>query len=345
MKKLLNTLYVTTKDAYLHRQGETVVVKVGEQERIRVPIHNLESIICFGPMTCSTPLMELCGTRNVHLAFFSEHGTFYARVEGPVHGNVLLRKQQFAKAADAAFRTDLARTFVLAKLANCRTVLLRAARERDPAEEEGRKEIQRAAADLAQIARRLQGPVDLDILRGMEGEAARTYFGVFDHMIVAQKDEFVFRARSRRPPLDNVNAMLSFVYAVLGHDVQSALEGVGLDPCVGFLHADRPGRPSLALDLLEEFRPFLADRLVLTLINRQQVRAKGFERAPSGAVTMDEETRKTLLSAYQKRKQEEITHPFLNESVPVGLLPHVQAMLLARFLRGELGTYPPFYWK
>lgn len=343
MKKLLNTLYVTTKDAYLHRQGETVVVKVEGEERIRVPIHNLESIVCFGPMTCSTPLMELCGTRNVHLAFFSEHGKFYARVEGPAHGNVLLRKQQFAKAADTAFRASLARTFVLAKLANCRNVLLRAAREREDADDVA--EIRRAAADLAQIARGLERSLDLDVLRGTEGEAARTYFGVFNHLIISQKEDFVFNLRSRRPPLDNVNAMLSFAYVVLGHDIQSALHGVGLDPCVGFLHADRPGRPSLALDLLEEFRPFLADRLVLTLINRQQVRAKGFEKAPSGAVTMDEETRKILLSAYQKRKQEEISHPFLNESVPLGLLPHIQAMLLARFLRGELDAYPAFYWK
>lgn len=343
MKKLLNTLYVTTNDAYLHRQGETVVVKVGGEEKLRIPIHNLESIVCFGSMTCSTPLMELCGTRNVHLAFFSEHGRFYGRVEGPVHGNVLLRKQQFAKAAESAFCTSLARTFVLGKLANCRNVLLRAAREQGDAGDG--PEIRRAAADLAEIADRLRGPVDLDELRGMEGEAARIYFGVFNHLIVAQKDDFVFNSRSRRPPLDNVNAMLSFMYVVLGHDVQSALQGVGLDPCVGFLHADRPGRPSLALDLLEEFRPFLADRLVLTLINRQQVRAKGFEKAPSGAVTMDEETRKTLLSAYQKRKQEEINHPFLNESVSLGILPHVQAMLLARFLRGEMDAYPAFYWK
>ncbi len=343
MKRLLNTLYVTAKDAYLHRQGETVVVRVEGEERIRVPVHNLESIVCFGPMTCSTPLMELCGERNVHLAFFSEHGRFYARVEGPVHGNVLLRKQQFAKAADSSLRASLARAFVLAKLANCRNVLLRGTRELEDPDDGA--EMRRAADDLAQIARGLRNPVDLEVLRGMEGEAARTYFRVFDHLILAQKEDFVFSSRSRRPPLDNVNAMLSFAYAVLGHDVRSALEGVGLDPCVGFLHADRPGRPSLALDLLEEFRPLLADRLVLTLINRRQVRATGFQRTPSGAVAMDEETRKTLLSAYQKRKQEEITHPFLEEAVLLGLLPHIQSMLLARFLRGDLEAYPAFYWK
>ncbi|MGE5571692.1 MAG: type I-C CRISPR-associated endonuclease Cas1c [Bacteroidota bacterium] len=343
MKKLLNTLYVTTSDAYLHRHGETVVVKVGGEEKLRIPIHNLESIVCFGPMTCSTPLMELCGERNVHLAFFSEHGRFYGRVEGHIHGNVLLRKEQFAKSADDAFAATLARAFVLAKLANCRNVLLRAAREQG--EGGNVEEIRRAAAELAEMAGRLRSPVPLEQLRGIEGEAARLYFSVFNHLIVAQKGDFVFSSRSRRPPLDNVNAMLSFVYVVLGHDIQSALLGVGLDPYVGFLHADRPGRPSLALDLLEEFRPVLGDRLVLTLINRQQVKAKGFEKTPSGAVIMDEETRKTLLSAYQKRKQEEISHPFIGESVPLGLLPHVQAMLLARFLRGEMDAYPAFVWK
>lgn len=343
MKKLLNTLYVTTSDAYLHRHGETVVVKVGGEERLRVPIHNLESVVCFGPMTCSTPLMELCGERNVQLAFFSQHGRLYGRVEGPIRGNVLLRKRQFAKAADGAFAAAVARSFVLAKLANCRNVLLRAAREHG----EGATvdEIRGAAVNIARVAERLREPVPLEQLRGIEGESARLYFSVFDHLIVAQKDSFVFRTRSRRPPLDNVNAMLGFTYMLLSHDVQSALLGVGLDPYVGFLHADRPGRPSLALDLLEEFRPFLGDRLVLTLINRQQVKCRGFEKTPSGAVSMDEETRKTLLAAYQKRKQEQISHPFIGESVPLGLLPHVQAMLLARFIRGEMDAYPAFVWK
>lgn len=343
MKKLLNTLYVTTGDAYLHRHGETVVVRVGGEERLRVPIHNLESVVCFGPMTCSTPLMELCGERGVHLAFFSEHGRLYGRVEGPIRGNVLLRKRQFAKAADGASATIVARAFVIAKLANCRNVLLRASREQGEGTEVD--DVRRAASSIARVAERLREPVPLDQLRGIEGESARLYFSVFDHLIVTQKEAFAFHSRSRRPPLDNVNAMLGFTYTLLSHDVQSALMGVGLDPYVGFLHADRPGRPSLALDLLEEFRPFLGDRLVLTLINRQQVKPKGFERTPSGAVVMDEETRKTLLTAYQKRKQEQITHPFIDESVPIGLLPHVQAMLLARFIRGDLEAYPAFVWK
>lgn len=343
MKKLLNTLYVTSDDAYLFQQGDTVVVKVNGEERIRVPIHTLESIVCFGPTTCSTPLMELCGERNVHLAFFGKYGRFYARVEGPVHGNILLRKEQFRRAEDISARTDLARVFVLAKVANCRNVLLRAGRELTDGQ--GVQEIQRAAGELAQIAMKLQAEPDISALRGLEGEAARKYFSVFDNLIVAQKKDFVFSCRSRRPPLDNVNAMLSFAYALLAHDVSSALQGVGLDPALGFLHADRPGRPSLALDLMEEFRPFLADRLVLSLINRQQVKRSGFSRTLAGAVNMSEETRKTLLEAYQKRKQEEVIHPFLGERVPLGLLPHAQAMLLARYLRGDLDAYPAFYWR
>lgn len=345
MKKLLNTLYVTTKNAYLHREGETVVVLAGKEERIRVPIHNLESIICFGAMTCSTPLMELCGNRNVHLTFFSEQGRLYGRVEGPIHGNVILRKQQFSRAVDGRFRSNLARTFVLAKLANCRNVLLRAARQSDDEETTELNAIRSASDELRRIARDLQRPTDLEQLLGMEGRAAQIYFGVFNNLIATHNGDFVFQGRSRRPPLDKVNALLSFAYAILGHDIRAALEGVGLDPQVGFLHADRPGRASLALDLLEEFRPFVADRLVLTLINRQQVRARGFTTEPSGAVIMDDDTRKTFLSAYQRRKQEEIIHPFLGETVPIGIMPHIQAMLLARHLRGELEAYPAFYVK
>ncbi len=343
MKKLLNTLYVTSDDAYLFQQGDTVVVKLNGEEKIRVPIHTLESIVCFGPTTCSTPLMALCCERNVHLAFFGKYGRFYARVEGPVHGNVLLRKEQFRRSEDPMCRADVARVFVLAKIANCRNVLLRAGRE--ISDEESVQKIQRAANDLAQIVAELKTRAELPTLRGLEGEAAQKYYSVFNRLIVAQKDDFIFSSRSRRPPLDNVNAMLSFVYVLLAHDVSSALQGVGLDPAVGFLHVDRPGRPSLALDLMEEFRPFLADRLVLTLINRQQVKYTGFEKTITGAVNMDDETRKTILQAYQKRKQEELTHPFLNESVPFGLLPHVQAMLLARHLRGDVDAYPAFYWK
>lgn len=342
MKKLLNTLYITSRDAYLHRQGETVVVKIDGEERIRVPIHNLDSIICFGPMTCSTPLMELCGTRNVHLAFFSEYGKFYARVEGPIHGNVLLRKRQFAVANKPDLCTNLAKSFVLAKMSNSRNVLLRAAREHIATASD---ELKSAAGKLTRVAQTLPDAANISVLRGIEGEAARTYFSVFNHLIVAQKEDFYYSGRSRRPPLDNVNAMLSFVYTILGNDVRSALQGVGLDPAVGFFHADRPGRASLALDVLEEFRAYLADRLVLTLINRQQVKSSGFRKSPSGSVLMDDETRKLLLSTYQKRKQEEIQHPFLNENVPLGLLPHVQALLLARYLRGDLDAYPAFCWK
>lgn len=343
MKKLLNTLYVTSSEAYLHRQGETVVVKIDGEEKIRVPIHNLDSIICFGPMTCSTPLMELCGTRNVHLAFFSEYGKFCARVEGPIHGNVLLRKKQFAAANQPDLCTGLSKSFVLAKISNSRNVLMRAAREQGDTVVGG--ELKNASDKMGRIAQNLVIADNVSTLRGIEGDAARTYFGVFNHLIVAQKDHFYYHTRSRRPPMDNVNAMLSFIYTILANDVRSALQGVGLDPAVGFLHADRPGRASLALDVMEELRAYLGDRLVLTLINRQQVKDKGFRKSASGSVIMDDETRKTLLSAYQKRKQEEIQHPFLEESVPLGLLPHVQALLMARFLRGDLDAYPAFCWK
>jgi CRISPR-associated protein Cas1 len=343
VKKLLNTLYITSHDAYLHRQGETVVVKVDGEEKIRVPIHNLDSIVCFGPMTCSTPLMELCGARNVHLAFYSEYGKFYARVEGPIHGNVLLRKKQFAVANQPNLCTNLAKSFVLAKLSNSRNVLLRAAREHS--DKTASAELKNAAEKLSRIAQILPTAANVSILRGIEGEAARIYFSVFNHLIVAQKEEFCYGGRSRRPPMDNVNAMLSFIYTILAHDVRSALQGVGLDPAVGFFHADRPGRPSLALDVMEELRAYLADRLVLTLINRQQVKGSGFRKSASGSVTMNDETRKLLLSTYQKRKQEEIQHPFLNEKVSLGLLPHVQALLLARYLRGDLDAYPAFCWK
>jgi CRISPR-associated protein Cas1 len=287
--------------------------------------------------------MGLCAERNVGISFLSERGRFWARVEGPVSGNVLLRREQYRRADDAVASSELARAIVVAKIANCRTVLLRAARERP--EGEGAPELATAADHLAQHLRSLEEPMSLDTVRGKEGDAARMYFGVFDHLITAQREDFFFRERSRRPPLDNMNALLSFLYTLLVHDVRSALEGVGLDPAVGYLHRDRPGRPGLALDMMEELRPFLADRLALSLVNRQQVKGEGFRKTETGAVLMDDETRKEVLVAYQKRKQEEIQHPFLGEKVAVGLLPHCQALLMARCLRGDLDGYPPFIWK
>lgn len=343
MKRLLNTLYITSQGAYLSREGETVLVKVERETKLRIPIHTLDGIICFGQVSCSPPLMQICGERNVTVSFLSEYGRFWARVHGPVSGNVLLRREQYRRADDVSFTAEIARNIVLAKVANCRTVLMRA--QRDHPQSIDIESLNESIRHLARIANHLKEKVSLDTARGYEGEAARAYFDVFDHLIVSNKVDFFFHERSRRPPMDNMNALLSFLYTLLVHDVSSALEGVGLDPAVGYLHRDRPGRPSLALDLMEELRPFFADRLALSIVNRQQVKGKGFRKTESGAVVMDDETRKSVLVAYQKRKQEEIFHPFIKEKLAIGLIPHVQAMLFSRFLRGDIDGYPPFLWR
>lgn len=343
MKKHLNTLYVTTQGAYLSKEGETVVVKVDGEIRLRIPIHTLGGIVCFGNVSCSPFLMGFCAENDVALSYLTEHGRFLAKVQGPVSGNVLLRREQYRKADDLAFSAEVAKCILTGKVANCRAVLQRALR--DHADKINETEVRTAVARLNHQLDFFQHDHPLDYLRGIEGDSAHIYFNVFDHMIVAQKDAFRFDERNRRPPLDNVNCLLSFIYTLLMHDVRSALETVGLDPAVGFLHRDRPGRPGLALDLMEEFRPFIADRLTLSLINLQQVQDKGFKKIESGAVVMNDDTRKTLLVAYQERKQEEITHPFLGEKVMIGMLFHVQALLMARYLRGDLDGYPPFIWK
>jgi CRISP-associated protein Cas1 len=343
MKRLLNTLYVTTPEARLSRDGETIVVRVGDEIKLQVPIHTIGSVVLFGQAYCTPPLLGLCAERNVTVTFLSMYGKFLARVEGPVSGNVLLRREQFRRADDLDFSANVSRNIVIAKIMNSRTVLMRAARE----EENPEKAVilKQAVEEMALQIKGMDGFLTCSTIRGKEGDSARTYFDVFNHLITSQKDKFYFQERNRRPPLDNVNALLSFVYTILAHDVSSALEGAGLDPAVGFLHEDRPGRPGLALDLMEEFRAYLADRLVLNLINLKQVNGDGFVQSETGAVTMDDATRKTVLVEYQKRKQEEITHPFLDEKVPIGLLPHIQAMLFARFLRGDLDGYPPFISK
>ncbi|HOW97087.1 MAG TPA: type I-C CRISPR-associated endonuclease Cas1c [Kiritimatiellia bacterium] len=343
MKKLLNTLFVTTQGAYLCHEGESVLVRVENEVRLRVPIHTIGGIVCFGLVSCSAPLMGLCGERGVRITHLSERGRFHARVEGPVSGNVLLRREQYRRADQPEAASALASSIVIGKIANSRTVLQRAARDHEG--KGGMDDIERVVARLGSLLKELENDIPLDNLRGREGEAANLYFGVFDHLITAQKEDFKFVARSRRPPLDNINALLSFLYTLLVHDASAALETVGLDPQVGYLHALRPGRPALALDMIEEFRPFLADRLALSLVNLRQVQAGGFVKSESGAVVMDDETRKALLLAYQKRKQEEIYHPFIEEDVPVGLLFHVQALLMARHLRGDLDAYPPFLWR
>lgn len=343
MRKLLNTLFVTTQTAYLAKEGETVVVKVEKEIRLRVPIHTIGGIVCFGNITCSPFLMGFCAERDVAISFLTEQGRFLARIQGPVSGNVLLRREQYRRADDLNVSAQMAKSMLTGKLANCRTVLRRALR--DHSDKLNAAQVREASQRISSSLERLQSELSLDVLRGIEGDAAHTYFGVFDHLILSQKNDFGFQERNRRPPLDPVNCLLSFLYTLVLHDVRSALESVGLDPAVGFLHRDRPGRPGLALDMMEEFRPFLADRLTLSLINLSQVQKKGFKGMESGAVLMDDDTRKGVLIAYQKRKQDEIFHPFLEEKVPVGLLFYMQALLMARCLRGDLDGYPSFVWK
>jgi len=343
MKHLLNTLYVTTQGSYLNREGETVLVSVDGDVRLRVPVHTLQGIVCFGQVMLSPPLMGLCAERQITVTFLNRNGRFWARVQGPVSGNVLLRREQYRRSDNLDEASKIAQSVVTAKINNSRVVLLREIREHSNSD--GLKSMVSVAEHLADSLRMLETQLPIDTVRGIEGEAARKYFEVFDHLIVAQKEEFSFKERSRRPPLDNVNALLSFVYTILAHDVVSALETVGLDPAVGFLHRDRPGRPSLALDIMEEFRSYLADRLVLSLINLRQITGKGFKTTETGAVVMDDDTRKEVIVAYQNRKQEEITHQFIEEKIAIGLLPYIQALLLARYLRGDLDGYPPFLWR
>lgn len=343
MRKLLNTLYVTTQGSYLSKEGETVAVKIEGQTVINFPLHLLDGIVCFGQISCSPALMGYCAEQGVTISFLTEYGRFLARVQGPVSGNVLLRREQYRRADDQKSSLELAKMFLTAKIANQRTVLQRALR--DHGEKINSKLISSASFLLINSLKIIEMQEQLDALRGVEGEAANVYFSVFDHLIVAQKEHFIFGQRSRRPPLDNVNCLLSYLYVVLMHDCRSALETVGLDPAVGFLHRDRPGRYGLALDIMEEFRPYLADRLALSLINMCQVQPKDFTKTESGAVLMNDDARKTLLIKYQERKQDEITHPFLGEKIKIGQLFLVQAMLLARHLRGDMDRYPPFIWR
>jgi CRISPR-associated protein Cas1 len=343
MKKHDNTLYVTTQGAYLAKEGTNVLVRVEKETRLRIPLHNLGSIVCFGNVSCSPFVMGLCGHAGVGISFHTENGRFLARILGPQSGNVLLRRAQHRATSDPEMAADFARLVITGKIANARTVLQRG--KRDHPDRVFPELIDTEVQRQANLLRELQQPGPLDRLRGLEGEAARSYFLAFGELILQQKEHFFFLERSRRPPRDNMNSLLSFLYALLTHDVVSACESVGLDPQMGFLHADRAGRPSLALDLVEELRPMIADRLALSLVNRQQIDGKGFTCQETGGVEMDAATRKTVLVAYQKRKDEEIFHPFLKEKVTVGLLPHVQARLLARWLRGELDAYPPFLWK
>ncbi|WP_026381856.1 type I-C CRISPR-associated endonuclease Cas1c [Afifella pfennigii] len=344
MKKLLNTLYVTSEGAALRKDGENAVVSVDGAERARVPFHMLASIVLFGPIAVSPAMIGAAAAQGMTIVLLDRFGRFQARIEGPVSGNVLLRRAQYA-ASEAP--TDIVRALLLGKIANQRTVLMRALRDHGgEMAENARQALDATVARLAQILRRVElAGGDAKVLRGAEGEAAALYFGVFDHLIRTNEPEMHFRGRSRRPPLDPVNALLSFLYTLLTHDCRSAAEAVGLDPAVGFLHRDRPGRPSLALDLMEELRPVLADRLALSLINRRQVSAGDFEMRGGGAVMMRDDARRTVLTAWQERKREERLHPFVGEKAPLGLVPYLQAQMLSRYLRGDLDAYPPWFWK
>ena len=344
MKVLLNTLYVSTEGAWLRLEGETLVVMVEEEKRLQVPLHHLGAIVCIGRIRLSSALMARCMEDGRSIVWLNENGRFQARVEGPVSGNILLRQAQFHAAEDPDRALSLARVFIAGKLRNSRQVLLRSARDaRNSADQ---KSLRQAANAIAVNLRNLEYAQDLDAVRGLEGDAARTYFERFNTMVREdRRQEFPFNQRTRRPPRDPVNALISFVYALLLNDCRSALEAVGLDSQLGFLHAVRPGRHALALDILEEFRAVLGDRLALTLINRGQITGKDFEQYPGGSVLLNEQGRKKLLVAYQERKREQISHPVLEQKVELGLLPLLQARFLARHLRGDLDTYLPYLHK
>lgn len=333
---------MTTPQSYLAREGENVLIRVEEETVFRVPVHNLEAIVYFGYPGASPSLLGLCAERGITVSFLTEHGKFLARVEGPQSGNVLLRRRQYRLADEENLMPSLAKYFIMAKIMNCRAVLQRG--RRDHPDRVG-TDIERSIALLAGSATKVYESNSLGDIRGLEGDAAQRYFSEIDHLILEQKIDFFMRNRSRRPPLDNFNALLSFFYTLLVHECRAALESVGLDPAVGFLHRDRPGRPSLALDLMEELRPYLGDRMVLSLINRKQIGNSDFVKNENGAVYLKPDSRKMLLSAWQKRKQEDIVHPYLSEKIPIGLIPYTQALLLARFLRGDLDAYPAFIWK
>ena len=341
--QLLNTLYVTTPDTYLRLDNDTLRVEVNRETRLRVPLHHLSAVVCFGHINLSAPLMHLLADRGITLVLLDDNGRFKARLEGAVSGNVLLRQAQFQRVADPAFTLDMARASVAGKLKNTRQVLQRGAREAK-AEDEANA-LARLADNLAASLRALPGENSLDGVRGIEGEAARRYFSGLNLLVRAdQRAAFAMDGRTRRPPRDRLNALLSFLYAMWMNDCRSALEAAGLDPQVGFLHALRPGRASLALDLMEEFRPW-ADRLALTLINRGQLKAHDFVLREGGAVALQPDARKAVVVAYQERKKDDINHPLLAQSVPLGLVPLVQARLLARAMRDDGAPYVPFVAK
>jgi CRISPR-associated protein Cas1 len=347
MRKHLNTLYITSDDAYVRKEQETFVVEIKDKEgnskkAFQAPIHTIENIVCFGFKPLTPQLMAFCAENNVGISYMTPEGKFLARVYGAQKGNVLLRKAQYAIADSEIESLKIAKNIIAAKVSNYRYILQRHQRNHP---DNSSEQITTSVETLGKRLRNIQSTESLNELRGYEGECANIYFSVLSELITSQKEDFKFDVRSKRPPLDPANALLSFLYAILANDVRSALEAVGLDPQVGFLHQIRSGRPSLALDIMEEFRAYLGDRIMLNLINLKQVSINDFEFRESGEVRISDKARKELLIAYQKRKQEEITHPFLGEKMTIGLLPHIQAQLLARYIRGDIEEYPPFYLK
>lgn len=343
MRKLLNTLYVTSENSYLTLDGENIVVYEEKQEIGRLPLHNLEGIVSFGYRGTSPALMGACADRNISLCYMTPQGKFLARVTGKIKGNVILREQQYRSSQDEEISLSIAKNCILGKIYNSRWVLERAIR--DHGLQIDVEKVKSASDNLRKSLEYIKKCQSKEQLRGYEGEAASIYFGVFDQLILQQKKDFPFHGRNKRPPLDNMNAMLSFVYTLLTNTVASALESVGLDPYVGYLRTERPGRVSLALDMIEELRAVLADRFVLSLVNKKIVSGKNFKQKENGAVLLDDEFRKRLLAEWQSKKKETLTHPYLKEKVEWGMVPYVQAMLLARYLRGDLDGYPVFLWK
>ena len=341
MQQFLNTLYVMTPNAYVHLENDTVRIDVEREKKLQAPLHHLGAVVCFGDIMISPALMHRCADDGISVVLLDRGGRFKARLEGPVSGNILLRQAQHKVAADAGFALDFAQAVIAGKLRNARHVLLRGARE--AAAETDQAKLSAGANALANSIRNLAGAANLDVVRGIEGDAAKVYFSCLNHLVRWEaRAAFTLDGRSRRPPLDRFNALLSFLYAMVMNDCRSALETVGLDPQLGFLHAVRPGRAALALDLMEEFRAVLADRLALTLINRGQISAADFDLREGGAVSLQGDGRKTVVIAYQERKQEEVTHPLLDKKVPIGLLPMLQARFMARTIRGEMEGYLPF---
>ena len=343
MKKLLNTLYITSPDKYLALDGENVVVLYENKEAVRFPLHGLEAIVTSGYTGASPALMGACAKRDISLCFMTQNGKFLARVTGKVKGNVILRKMQYRYSDDEIQSSCIAKNFLIGKIYNSKWIVERA--KRDYAIRLDTQKLKLKSQQLSACLKQVMQAGNLEQLRGIEGEAAKVYFSVFDDLILQQKEDFYFHERNRRPPLDNVNALLSFIYSLTANCCTSALEAVGLDPYVGFMHRDRPGRASLALDLMEELRPSLADKFVLTLINKRIIGKEGFFTKENGTVEMKDEVRKQVLKSWQTKKTEVITHPFLEEKVEWGIVPYVQALLLARFIRGDIEEYPPFLWK